>query len=224
MMHFQFNLFPQLDLPCQAAKHIPEYEPWIVARNVSKIKSVLLAKEQHNNVCASMESQIAALGSLEAMFGEFSNMNIFPAHAVAKLRTVQGHVKQIRTYNVSVHAIHLIINTMPAKQSREKAAILRELLFAKWGGGHGDLKRLAQVVANTHTHTQKHHLGVTHGPKVYDCSAVSIPCVSVYPFRSLENKLIPGSAIIKICECECVFSDFGATMVHKQCLQRMAIF
>lgn len=152
MMHFQFNLFPQLDLPCQAAKHIPEYEPWIVARNVSKIKSVLLAKEQHNNVCASMESQIAALGSLEAMFGEFSNMNIFPAHAVAKLRTVQGHVKQIRTYNVSVHAIHLIINTMPAKQSREKAAILRELLFAKWGGGHGDLKRLAQVVANTHTH------------------------------------------------------------------------
>lgn len=154
MMHFQFNLFPQLDLPCQAAKHIPEYEPWIVARNVSKIKSVLLAKEQHNNVCASMESQIAALGSLEAMFGEFSNMNIFPAHAVAKLRTVQGHVKQIRTYNVSVHAIHLIINTMPAKQSREKAAILRELLFAKWGGGHGDLKRLAQVVANTHTHTK----------------------------------------------------------------------
>ena len=121
--------FPSLSAdPVQAADHIPEYEAWIIARNVQKIKSTLLAKEQHDAVCQGMEAMGCALASLESMFQEFSSHNLLPAHAVSKLRGVQSSMKLVKVYNVSVHAIHLIVNRTPSRQAREKAALLRELL------------------------------------------------------------------------------------------------
>lgn len=94
---------------------------------MSKIRTCLLAKEKHLSICGNLEVFHAAVTSLEGLFSDLTKVKeLLPALYVSKLRTLQTGVKAVRTYSLMIHGVNLVVNRMPAKASRERAAQLRE--------------------------------------------------------------------------------------------------
>lgn len=77
--------------------NIPDQvETWITARNVQRIKAVLLDKESYDSVCSGLEPMGNAFSGMEVIFGELSSHGMLPAHCICRLREVQTNLKAVR--------------------------------------------------------------------------------------------------------------------------------
>jgi len=82
------------------------YEQWINTRKVGKIKSTMLAKEVHAEVCGEQDAMNAALSCFDVLFSEFATLSLLQSSSVSKLRGIQSNLKPIRSYSVAVHGIN----------------------------------------------------------------------------------------------------------------------
>lgn len=98
----------------------------MTTKNIPKIKQVLLAKDTHEAVCGSHDQVSQIMTTFETMFGDFSNLGMLQAAAISKLRTQQSNLKLIRVYGVTIHGLSLVLNRLPNKAARERAAMVRE--------------------------------------------------------------------------------------------------
>ena len=131
MMYFVLGLcsFVHAFITWKAARNIPEQtETWIAARNVQKIKTVLLSRDVHLGICGQIEEMCKGFQSLETICSHLSGPGLVPPQGIARLRSVQSSLKLVKVHHITIQGVNLIVNRMQNKQAREKSALFREYL------------------------------------------------------------------------------------------------
>ena len=103
-----------------------QLDNWLLSRNVTSIKSTMFDKTLHSQICGHLEvfSKIEAI--YERLTKDLTSLLMLDRAHLGQIKTVNGHMKTLKSYSSSVHGLNVILNRMPGTKGKEKAALARE--------------------------------------------------------------------------------------------------
>ena len=87
-----------------ATKNIPpNYENWLVGRNVAKVKQCMFQKEVHMAICGSLEAFTKIVATFERAVKDLTALNMMGLPQLARMKSVASQMKSLRCYSTTVH-------------------------------------------------------------------------------------------------------------------------
>ncbi|CAE7435427.1 unnamed protein product, partial [Symbiodinium sp. CCMP2592] len=104
-----------------------QYEVWLSNRSIQKIKSAMLNREKHSQICGKLDSLARVSGVLQKSLDSLSAFGVCPQTDLSRFRTTLQNLKSLKTYSATVHGVNLVLFRLPKEsQNRNKAALVRE--------------------------------------------------------------------------------------------------
>jgi hypothetical protein len=116
-------------LTSSALKAMPDScESLISQKNVAQIKKQMFDKGIHQTIVKELDTMLKLLKLFSKITRLAAEKNLCAATVIAKAAHLEKEIKTIQVYSSTVHGLNLVLNRMPGRVQKEKAAFLREQL------------------------------------------------------------------------------------------------
>ena len=113
----------------KAVAEIPnQLDNWLITRNVTRIRSWLFDKSRHVSICGELDDFSRCMSVYDTLLSEMTSASLIPQQWLARAKSSAKDYKVLKSYSATVHGVNLILNRLPGKAPRERAAISREFL------------------------------------------------------------------------------------------------
>lgn len=112
----------------EAGRAMPgQFETWLSNRNIAKIKSEMLNRTKHEQICGSLEYLSKVSTTLQKVLDGLAAFGLPSQTDLSRFRNTLQMLKSLKTYSATVHGVNLLLFRLPKEsQNRNKAALVRE--------------------------------------------------------------------------------------------------
>lgn len=102
----------------------PEHEKHIDARAIQALESTMFSRKVHEAACKPLEAVVAATAVLQSAVRTCGHL-LSPEH-LALIKFQEANCRTMKAYGANVQTVRTILHKFQKKNSREKAAMIRE--------------------------------------------------------------------------------------------------